>query len=74
MWRLIRGLVLGAMLMLSGRGIGQPIRWRPSRAPRWDWRLGGCASSPTQERGPVGEASSEQCRRMVAIHGSTSRI
>jgi hypothetical protein len=30
---LTRGLVLG-------RGIGQPIRRRWSRAPRWDWHPG----------------------------------
>jgi hypothetical protein len=25
-----------------GRGIGPPIRRRPSRAPRWDLQPGGC--------------------------------
>jgi hypothetical protein len=25
-----------------GRGIGPPLRRRPSRAPRWDWHPGGC--------------------------------
>jgi hypothetical protein len=37
MSRLTRGLVLGAMVVvLSGRGIGQPIRRRRLRAPRWE--------------------------------------
>lgn len=36
MSRLTLGLVPRAMLVLSGPGIDQPIRQRPSRAPRWE--------------------------------------
>ena len=36
MSRRTRGPVLGAVLVMSGRGRGQPIRRRRSRAPRWE--------------------------------------